>query len=569
MTAYRMKSLRLPCMTGWKLKMFAAAICNPFTGPLLVKNLIGQSGLTNFRQTRIDEPPAFFPPMAWEPSPSGRPPVKESHQQDDVGKPDPQRGLPLPTIADYADAYRSGDSTPEKVAQSILAAQTAQSKLQPPQHIFISQDETDLMSQAAASTDRIQQGAARSILEGVPIAVKDEIDQVPYPTSAGTTFLGRTPAVEDATVVARLRAAGAMLIGKTNMREIGIDPNSLNDHFGTLRNPYDFSREAGGSSSGSGVAVAGGLCPAAIGADGGGSIRVPAAHCGVVGLKPTYGRVSEHGAVPLCWSVAHLGPIGLSTADVALIYEVIAGPDARDPLTAIQPEMKLHLWNQPALNGLVLGIYPRWFEHAAPDVVAACKEMLEQLQDRGARLREIEIDELDEMRIAHGVIILSEMVASMARYRNHLADMGAATRISLELGRALAADDYIHAQRMRMRAARIFQEVFEKIDVVVTPATAVTAPKIPAGAQSCGWSDLGTVTEQMRFVFPANLLGLPAVSFPAGYDKTGLPIGMQAMGRCWEEHIVLRIARHAESCLIRKKPPSSSEILDSFAGSVL
>ena len=569
MTAYRLKSIRLPRLTGWTLKFFSAAIRWPVIGKLLAHHLFHQTGLVRFRQTRIDEPPAFHPQMAWSMLQSEQNTKTGDAPQIGTAEPVSQKSLPLPTISDYAEAYRSGETSPETVARSILASIDSPRHRQLAQSIFICQDRADIMAQAAESTRRLSQGKPRSILEGVPVAVKDEIDQIPYPTSAGTTFLGRTPAAADATAVRRLRNAGAMLIGKTNMREIGIAPNSLNDHYGTLRNPHDLSREAGGSSSGSAVAVASGLCPAALGADGGGSIRVPAAHCGVVGLKPTYGRVSEHGAVPLCWSVAHLGPIGISVEDVAAIYEIIAGPDARDPLSTLQPQIKAHNWKQPALNSLVIGIYPRWFEHCLPGIATACRTALGHLQDLGAQLLEIEISDLDEMRVAHAVIILSEMSASMAGYRAHFGGMGASTRISLELGSLLTASDYVHAQRMRTRAARVFQEVFEKVDAVITPTTAITAPKLPIGAERYGWSDLGAVTELMRFVFPANLLGLPAVSFPVGYDDAGMPIGMQAIGRCWEEHTVLRIARGAESYLERKKPPSGFEILDSSGASVL
>jgi Asp-tRNA(Asn)/Glu-tRNA(Gln) amidotransferase A subunit family amidase len=156
-------------------------------------------------------------------------------------------------------------------------------------------------------------------LDGVPIAVKDELDQVPYATTAGTRFLGREPASSDATVVARLRSAGALLVGKTNMHEVGLGITGVNPHHGTSRNPYDPARITGGSSSGSAAAVAAGLCPIAVSADAGGSIRIPAALCGVVGLKPTFGRMSERGAAALCWSLAHIGVIGASSADVALV----------------------------------------------------------------------------------------------------------------------------------------------------------------------------------------------------------------------------------------------------------
>ena len=175
---------------------------------------------------------------------------------------------------------------------------------------MIAVNRDDVMKQAREATQRIKAGKPLSIFDGVPVAVKDELDMVPYPTTVGTSFLGKSPAKEDATVVARMRAAGALLVGKTNMHEIGINVTGLNPHHGTTRNPYNTDHFTGGSSSGSATAVAAGLVPVAIGADGGGSIRIPASFCGVFGLKPTFGRVSEHGAAPLCWSVAHRRTVG-------------------------------------------------------------------------------------------------------------------------------------------------------------------------------------------------------------------------------------------------------------------
>ncbi len=222
----------------------------------------------------------------------------------------------------------------------------------------------------------------------------------------------------DATVVARLRAAGALLIGKANMHEIGINPNGANAHYGAARNPYDTARDPGGSSSGPAAAVAAGLCPIAIGADGGGSIRIPASLCGLVGLKPTFGRVSEAGAAPLCWSVAHIGPLGATVEDVALAYGLIAGPDTRDPNSQRQPAVGLAGWNDRLTwHGLTVGVYRPWFRHAAPAVVAANEAMLAQFERAGAQVREIVVPELDAMRLAHIIIILSENVCQHAQPR--------------------------------------------------------------------------------------------------------------------------------------------------------
>jgi len=274
----------------------------------------------------------------------------------------------------------------------------------------------------------------------------------------------------------------------------------------------------------------------------------------VVGLKATFGRVSEFGAAPIDWSVAHLGPLAASVEDAALAYSIIAGPDPREPNSCVQPSVTLTGWNQPDLHKVRLGIYRDWFEHAAPGVVQVCNVMIEQLKSAGAEVCEITIPELDEMRVAHVVTILSEIATGMKPYRNNRKQQGAAVRLSLVLGDVFTAIDYLQAQRLRTRALAIFREVFRKVDVIITPATALAAQPIPAGGLSDGWSDLGTDTEMMRYVFPGNLTGLPAIAFPAGYNEQGLPVGMQAMGRHWEEHLLLKVAYTAEQSLKRQIP---------------
>jgi Asp-tRNA(Asn)/Glu-tRNA(Gln) amidotransferase A subunit family amidase len=429
--------------------------------------------------------------------------------------------------------------------------------------VFIAVDRDDIMEQARASTRRFQEGKPLSVFDGVPVAVKDEVDMLPYPTTVGTKFLGSEPALEDSTVVARMRAAGALMLGKANMHEIGISTSGLNPHHGTPRNPYNPAHFTGGSSSGSGAAVAAGFCPVAIGADGGGSIRIPAAFCGIVGLKATYGRVSEFGAAPLDWSVAFLGPMAAAAEDTALAYAVLAGADPKDAHTLDHPPVTIDGFNSIDLSGLTLGIYRPWFEHATPPIVDACDRMVEAYKLMGAEVREITIPELDPMRIAHSVTILSEMAANMDRYdAAHRRDFDPNTRVLLSIARNMTSRDYIQAQRIRTRSIRRLNAIFELVDVIVSPTTAINAPRIPLDALRGGESDASTTIETMRFVYMGNLAGYPAISIPAGYDEAGLPVGLHAMGKPWAEQVLLKLAYAGEQAVERRQPQVYYDLLD-------
>ena len=562
MTTYNLSSLSLPTLRGRTLRLFAAAVdSGPLNGPL-VSQLLKQGGITGLRDRTYSDAPTFYPLALGEANEARHtPPLDWAALQSRV-RDHPNRE-PFASVADYASAYRDGATTPEAVAEAALAAIADADDDPRPLRAFRAVNRADALAQARASAERHRAGRPLSLLDGVPVAVKDEVDQMPYGTTVGTRFLGQSPATEDATVVARLRAAGALLIGKTNMHEIGINPDGFNEHYGIVRNPYSLQCHAGGSSNGSAAAVAAGLCPVAIGADGGGSIRIPAALTGLVGLKATFGRVSEHGAAPLTWSMGHLGPIGATVADVALVYACIAGPDPLDPNSLHQPPVTLDGWDQPDLRGLRLGIYRPWFDHAEACIVEDCQAMVDRLVEMGATVHDIEIPELDEMRVAQVVTILAEMAANMAAHEAHWKELSPSTRVNLSLGRAATAGDYLQAQRVRTRAINHFRRAFNACDVILTPATAVTAPVVPDNCEADGWSDLSTVTELMRFAMPANLTGLPAIAFPVGYDPRGLPTGMQAMGRPWAEHTLLRVASAAELVLARRRPPTYYTLLKS------
>jgi Asp-tRNA(Asn)/Glu-tRNA(Gln) amidotransferase A subunit family amidase len=411
-----------------------------------------------------------------------------------------------------------------------------------------------VLAQAEASAARLRAGTPLSVLDGIPVVVKDELDQAGFPTTLGTRFL-TTVAREDSTVVARLRAAGALLVGKANMHEIGISPIGLNPHHGATRNPYAPGHITGGSSSGSAAAVAAGLSPVSIGADGGGSIRIPAGLCGLVGLKATWGRISEHGIPPLCWTVGHVGPMGLTAADVAATYALVAGPDPKDPTTHAQPPVHLEGFDAPDLRGVRVGISTPYFEDAQPEVVARCREVVRRCQEAGAQVVEVEPPDLNTVLWSHSIIILSEMASAMAEHiEQDVTRFGPDVRTNLSLARNFRGTDLVHAMRHRHALIRGHLELMREVDVIVAPTTAMTAPPINERALPQGESDLVTVDALMRFIRVANLTGFPAIAVPAGFDSKGLPVSCHFMGRPWEEHLLLRIARIAEGSVERRAP---------------
>jgi Asp-tRNA(Asn)/Glu-tRNA(Gln) amidotransferase A subunit family amidase len=465
------------------------------------------------------------------------------------------------TVADYAAAYKERRTAPVDVAQWLVQAVADADRARLPLRPFIAMDAGDLMGQAAAATDRHSAGRPLGPLDGVPIAVKDEIDQAGYPTTVGTRFLGREAAERDATAVGRLRAAGALLVGKANMHEIGLGTTGINPHHGSARNPYDPERITGGSSSGSAAIVASGLCPIAIGADGGGSIRIPASLCGVSGIKPTYGRVSETGAAPLCWSVAHIGPLAGTLTDAALALDLMSGPDPRDPNTAGQPPLDLgeEIGNmQPNVAGLRVGWCEQWAAKARPDVRNACREALDGLGKAGAEIREVRIDHLDLVPMVEMITIGVELAASQAEHRRqHQQEYGADTRLLLELASQISGVDYVRAQRLRTRIAEAFARALNEVDLLASPATAITAPPLPPAAERDGLQDDAVLDALTAFSFAGNLTGLPAVVLPVAHDSRGLPIGLQLMARHWDE----RSAIHAGLVVERAAPRQAPQVL--------
>lgn len=556
---YDLKTPHLPRLAGTSLALITGLVESPLTRGLITKSLFESAGVNGMRDLNITDSPTFEP----------KPPPFNHHQDtplayinlDEMISKRQAAGLQTAegfrynTVQDFAQAYRDGSISPVEVAERALAAIEASNAHQPPLRAIIAFHADEVRAQALASEKRLRAGQPLGPLDGVPVAVKDEVDLAGFATFGGTKFLGDTIAENDSVAAGRLRAAGAMLIGKANMHEIGIGVTGYNQHHGTARNPYDLQRHTGGSSSGPAAAVASGLAPLALGADGGGSIRIPAGLCGLVGLKPTFGRVSECGALPLCWSVAHIGPIAATARDAAIGYAVMAGVDHTDTHTHHQPPLTLAGFEDRDLKDLTLGVYWPWFQHAAPEIVQSCKAALQRLQELGARIQEISLPELEPARVAHMVLITLEMCKGLEKaYDTHRKDFSLEVRYDLAMARLFTARDYLRAQQIRTRTIRHFEAALDQVNAIITPSTGVTAPPIRADALERGESDFNLLSEIMRFATPANLTGHPAISFPVGYDSAGLPIGLQAIGRYWEEHQLLRLANAFEQGMQFKQP---------------
>ena len=558
---YDLMPVRSPRLHGAALRLLVPLLEQPAIASLLAPRILRNLGVLDLRAADIKQSPTFLPLYA-----AANDSTARGHCPDVV----PMRsrcgvGFHFHSIRDYQHAFQNRTVTPDQIAERVFAAIMASDDMPKPLRAFIAWDRENILSQACEATRRYRQSRPLGTLDGIPIAVKDEVDVVPYPTTAGTRFLC-SAAQTDSTVVARLRSAGALLIGKTNMHEIGILPDGWNPHHGVVRNPYNPVHETGGSSSGSAAAVASGLCPGAIGADGGGSIRVPASFCGVIGLKPTFGRVSEFGAVPLAWSVAHLGPIAATAEDAALLYATIAGQDPADPNTQSQPAVRIDEYDG-RLNGVRVGIYGRWFSDAEGPIVAACEQALANLARLGAELVDVAIPDLRRMATAHGLTIHTEMAANMDRYDRHRGEFGWTTRMMLATVRTVPSSDYVQAQRMRTRAIRHFLSELMKADVIAMPTTPVTAPEISEKALPHGEVDLGQAIRIMQFVNPANFTGLPAISIPVGYDHRSLPIGLQLIARPWDENLLFRLAYALEPTLERRRPTVYFDLLPELGGS--
>jgi len=418
---------------------------------------------------------------------------------------------------------------------------------------FITVDGDAAMTAASTAADAIAKGGEHGPLHGVPVALKDIFGLAGVRMTAGSKILAENVAAEDAEATARLRAAGAIIPGKLNLHEFAFGATGVNPHYGAARNPWDLERITGGSSSGSGASVAGGECAAALGTDTGGSIRIPASLCGIVGLKPTYGRVSRRGVLPLSWSLDHVGPMTRTVEDAAIILQVIAGRDTAEASTSDEPVPDYTQGLRGGVQGLRIGVPKQFFfENVDAEVESAVRSALSLLEAMGAVILEVAVPLISEIPGGVTAIMLPEALAYHQKWMSERPDdYGDDVRYRLELGATFLAVHYVQAQRLRELAIEAWRaETFSKVDLIATPTTPITARAIEQG-------DLQVTFNLIRFTNPFNFLGVPAISVPCGFSGEGLPVGLQLAGRWWDEATVLRAAHAYEQATDwhQRRPP--------------
>lgn len=404
-------------------------------------------------------------------------------------------------------------------------------------HSFITVTEELARGQAAhADAVRANGGVSRALL-GIPLALKDLYDVRGVRTTAGSRILRDNVATEDAAVTTRLQDGGAVIMGKNNMHEFAFGVTNENVHYGNACNPWDVDCISGGSSGGGAVAVAARLCLGALGSDTGGSIRIPAALCGITGLKPTYGRVSLRGIVPLSWTNDHAGPLAQTAEDCALILNVMAGYDAGDPASMNVPTQDYAAGLGDSLRGVRFGALRGYFEDEVdPEILSAVRDAERVLVNLGAVCVEKELPRAMEM---FDVNRLTLRVEAATFHRAWLAtrarEYGEDVLTRLSSFSKIRADEYALAMRQRVELRRVIEEFFDDIDFFVTPTTRVVAPRQ-------GGNAVELAQHLTAFTAPFDVTGVPAISVPCGFTASGLPIGVQIVGRAWDEARVLQAA---------------------------
>jgi aspartyl-tRNA(Asn)/glutamyl-tRNA(Gln) amidotransferase subunit A len=418
---------------------------------------------------------------------------------------------------------------------------------------FITVTAEQAMQQARQADADLAAGQDHGPLHGIPVAVKDLFMTRGVRTTAGSKVYENFVPDVNAAVVDNLLSAGAVMLGKLNMHEMAYGITSANPHFGAVANPWNAAHSPGGSSGGSGTAVAVGMVYAAMGSDTGGSIRIPASFCGVVGLKPTYGRVSRFGALPLGYSLDHMGPLARTVRDAAVVLNAIAGHDRRDATSSRRPLVDFVPEDGVSIRGLRIGVPTNFFfEGLDPAVESAVRGAIATGERLGAIVKPVTVPDIAALNTVARLILLAEASAVAEPFLVDGRDQFGADVLALfDQGRLIAATDYVNAQRLRRTMRQDFNRLWADVDCLVTPATPNTAPRSGDTTVRLAGRDEDVRLASTRLVRGVNALGLPAVAMPCGLsepslNKPGLPIGLQIIGPAFEEGLLLRIAAALE-----------------------
>jgi aspartyl-tRNA(Asn)/glutamyl-tRNA(Gln) amidotransferase subunit A len=448
------------------------------------------------------------------------------------------------TIREAAEALRERRvSSVELTLSAISRVEHYNAKL----NAFITITAEKALERARQADVELAAGRDRGPLHGIPIALKDLFATRGVRTTGGSRVYENWIPDEDATVVAKLEAAGAISLGKLNLHELAYGITSANPHFGPVRNPWNPNHTPGGSSGGSGAAVAAGIVYAAMGTDTGGSIRIPASFCGTVGLKPTYGRVSRHGVLPLGYSLDHMGPLTRSVRDAAIVLNAIAGHDRRDQTSSRRPTIDYVPDEDCTIRGVRIG-FPEnfYFERLDGDVESAVRGAIARAQSLGAVVKPVTVPDISSLNTVARVILLAEASAVMEPHLERRENFGADVLALFDQGRLLPAVDYVNAQRLRRKMQLQFASLWTEVDCLVMPATPNTAPAIGETTVRLGGREEDVRLATTRLVRGINALGLPALSIPCGLSGSGLPVGLQIVGQPFDEALILNIGAALE-----------------------
>lgn len=449
-------------------------------------------------------------------------------------------------VAELAEGIAKGAFSSREATEACLARLKAHG---PALNAVAVIDEEGAIAQAVAADAARAAGRLRGPLHGVPLAHKDMMYRKGRVSACGSRIMQGVKATETATVLEKLDAAGALEIAQLNMVEFALGPTGHNAITGPVRNPWDKTRITGGSSSGSGSAVAAGLVPAALGSDTGGSIRMPASICGTVGIKQTYGRVSRAGAMPLSFSLDHVGPLARSVRDAAMILQVIAGHDPRDSTTVDEPVPDFTLGLEDGVKGLRLAVPDdAALGEVDPQVMKAFQATVETYRRLGAEIVAGKIPDLDRANRLTTIVIACEAAAYHARHlRERPQDFGPQTRARLMPGLFHPASRYLETLAARGPFLQEFADgVFARADALIMPTCPMSVPTIAETDAGGDPQAMQKVLAVARFTRMGNFLGLPALSVPCGRDGNGMPIGLQVIGRSFDEATICRIARALE-----------------------
>lgn len=436
------------------------------------------------------------------------------------------------TIEDVAKGLRRKEISPVDLVEELLRTIRT---LDPQFNAFITVIEEEARLQAKELEAELASGFVRGPLHGVPIAIKDNLQTKGILTTAGSKIFDRWIPDEDASVVKQLKQAGAIIIGKANLHEFAMGATNENPHYGNARNPWDVDRIPGGSSGGSAVAIASGMAFGAIGTDTAGSIRLPAAMCGIVGIKPTYGTVSSHGCVPFSWSLDHVGPMAKTVRDCAILLESIKGFDQ----TMLKGEDSVHFALLDSLKGLRIGVMEKYFmESLDIEVQELMQKAIQQLSQLGAEIIPIELESLDEGLNALRVIAQSEGFAFhqpiLEKYSH---DYGEDVQFRFQFGKSITAAQYVNAQRIRKSFVQKTLEIMKRVDVLIGPTNSKTPYMIGTVPPKEAINNMFTLGKTPL----ANILGFPALTVPCGFIQNKWPVGLQIIGKPYSEQLLFQI----------------------------